>query len=213
MAYVYQHIRLDTDTVFYIGIGSDTDGKFNRANLIKGRKNPHWNNVVNKVGHRVEILTDGISWKEACKEEKRLIKLYGRIADGGILTNITEGGDGVWGMTQDMDLLDRLSKINKGAGNPMFGKTHTIESREKMAVNRGRKFHISVEEKERIRAVKKTNKEIKQLKASLLQTPNIEVWAELYQKQEYLNTIKKPRMKRYERVKAKRNLYEAGHTR
>jgi hypothetical protein len=203
MAYVYQHIRLDTDEVFYIGIGSDK--KYNRAHAIKGRRNPHWHNVVNKVGYRVEILSDSISWEEACKEEKRLIKLYGRIADGGILTNITEGGDGVWGMKQDKELLDRLSKINKGAGNPMFGKTHTIESREKMGVNKGRTFDISDEEKERIREVKKTNKEIKELKATLSQNPNIELWAEISKKEEYLKTVKRERMKRYERVKIKRN--------
>jgi len=203
MVYVYQHIRLDTDEVFYIGIGSDK--KYNRAHAIKGRRNPHWHNVVNKVGYRVEILSDNISWEDACKEEKRLIKLYGRIADGGILTNITKGGDGVWGMRQDKELLDRLSKINKGAGNPMFGKTHTIESREKMGVNKGRTFDISDEEKARIREVKKTNKEIKELKASLSQNPNIELWAEISKKEEYLKMVKRERMKRYERVKAKRN--------
>jgi hypothetical protein len=211
MAYVYQHIRLDTNEVFYIGIGSDTDGKFDRANVVKGRKNPHWHNVVNKVGHRVEILNDGISWKAACEEEKRLIKLYGRIADGGILTNITKGGDGVWGMKQDKELLDRLSKINKGAGNPMFGKTHTIESREKMGVNKGRTFNISDEERERRAEVRRINIEIKELKASLTQTPNIITMVKLLETEEYLNSIKKDRMKRYERVKAKRNPYEAGH--
>jgi hypothetical protein len=212
MAYVYQHIRLDTNEVFYIGIGSDTDGKFDRAHTIKGRRNPHWHNVVNKVGYRVEILSDSISWDDACKEEKRLIKLYGRIADGGILTNITEGGDGVWGMRQDKELLDRLSKINKGAGNPMFGKTHTIESREKMGVNKGKIFNISDEERERRAEVRRINIEIKEMKVSLTQTPNIITMVKLLETEEYLKSIKKERMKRYERVKAKRNPYEAGHT-
>lgn len=85
MAYVYQHIRLDTDEVFYIGIGSDTEGKYSRANSVIGRKNPYWHNIVNKVGHRVEILNDAMSWEEACEEERRLIKLYGRVSDGGNL--------------------------------------------------------------------------------------------------------------------------------
>jgi hypothetical protein len=74
-----------------------------------------------------------------------------------------------------------------------------------MRVNKGRKFHISDEEKERIREVKKTNKEIKELKASLSQNPNIELWAEISKKETYLKTVKRERMKRYERVKTKRN--------
>lgn len=32
MAYVYRHIRLDKNQPFYIGIGSDTDGRYHRAN-------------------------------------------------------------------------------------------------------------------------------------------------------------------------------------
>ena len=45
MAYIYKHIRLDTNEVFYIGIGSDNTYK--RANLKKGR-NIYWNNIINK---------------------------------------------------------------------------------------------------------------------------------------------------------------------
>ena len=212
MAYVYQHIRLDTDEVFYIGIGSDTNGEFVRANNIKDRKNRHWNNIVNKVGYRVEILTDGISWEDACEEERRLIKQYGRVSDGGVLTNITEGGDGVWGLKQDRELLDRLSKINKGDGNPMWGKKHTKESREKMAVNRGRKFNVTDEEKARIKDVKDTNKRVKELRVELIQNPNIITMGKVLELEAHLKVIKRDRMKRYERVKAKRNQYEAGHT-
>jgi len=212
MAYVYQHIRLDTNEVFYIGIGSDTNGEFVRANNVSDRKNRYWNNIVNKVGYRVEILTDGISWGDACKEERRLIKRYGRVSDGGVLTNITEGGDGVWGLKQDTELLNRLSKINKGNGNPMWGKKHTKESREKMAINKGRKFHISDEEKARIKDVKDTNKRIKELRVELIQNPNIITMGKVLELEAHLKVIKRDRMKRYERVKAKRNPSEAGHT-
>lgn len=212
MAYVYQHIRLDTDEVFYIGIGSDTNGEFVRANNVRDRKNRYWNNIVNKVGYRVEILTDGINWEDACEEERRLIKRYGRVSDGGVLTNITEGGDGVWGLKQDTELLNRLSKINKGDENPMWGKKHTKESREKMAVNKGRKFHISDEEKARRKDVKDTNKRIKELRVELIQNPNIITMGKVFELEAHLKVIKKDRMKRYERVKAKRNPFEVGHT-
>jgi hypothetical protein len=97
MAYVYQHIRLDTNEVFYIGIGSDTKGKFVRANTKKSR-NEYWYNVVNKAGYKIEILLDGIEWDEACDEEIRLIKHYGRRdLNEGSLVNMTNGGDGTTG--------------------------------------------------------------------------------------------------------------------
>ena len=207
MAYVYIHLRDDTDAPFYVGIGSDTNGKYERAydEAPNSRKNPHWYNIVNKVGHTVIIVMDNVSWEEACVEEKRLIKHYGRVCDGGVLVNITEGGDGVWGMKQKPELLNRLSEMNKGEGNPMWGKKHTEESREKMGVNKGRTYHISDKEKARINEVKKTNKEIKELRAQLPLNPTIEDMSVIWEKEAYLNTIKRKRMKRYERVKAKRN--------
>jgi len=98
MAYVYQHIRLDTDEVFYIGIGTDSNGKYKRANR-KTHRSEYWNNIVNKAGYRVEILTDGITKDEAAEEEKRLIKHYGRRdINTGILVNMTDGGEGTIGI-------------------------------------------------------------------------------------------------------------------
>jgi len=112
MAYVYQHIRLDTDEVFYIGIGSDTDGKYKRANKKEGR-NPHWHNIVNKAGYRVEILTDGINWEKACEEEKRFIKLYGRRnLNEGNLVNLTDGGEGV--SNPSIEARQKISETHKG---------------------------------------------------------------------------------------------------
>lgn len=97
MAYVYQHIRLDTDEVFYIGIGSDTKGNYVRANTKKSRSD-YWKNIVNKVGYKIEILNEDISWEDACEEERRLIKHYGRKDNNtGILVNLTDGGDGTTG--------------------------------------------------------------------------------------------------------------------
>jgi hypothetical protein len=91
MAYVYQHKRLDTDQVFYVGIGDGEDYK--RAYSTKGR-NKWWKNIVSKHNYKVEILKDNLNWEQACDIEKYYIKKYGRLVDGGILVNITEGGDG-----------------------------------------------------------------------------------------------------------------------
>ena len=37
MAYLYRHIRLDNNEVFYIGIGSDSEGYYKRAKSHKYR--------------------------------------------------------------------------------------------------------------------------------------------------------------------------------
>lgn len=91
MAYVYSHTRVDTGNIFYIGIGSDK--RYSRAFVKKGR-NPYWNNITKNTEYTVTILLDGLTWEEACKEEVLLIQRLGRKNDGGILSNITEGGEG-----------------------------------------------------------------------------------------------------------------------
>jgi hypothetical protein len=127
MAYVYQHIRLDTDEVFYIGIGSDTDGNYERAYEIRRRNNRYWRNIVNKVGYRVEILNDGISWEEACEEEIRLIKHYGRRdLNEGNLVNLTNGGEGGLGHIVSEEVRQKLRDAN-------LGKRMTNESKQKIS--------------------------------------------------------------------------------
>lgn len=96
MSYVYKHIRLDNEKIFYIGVGSDSG--FYRANSNRCR-NKHWFNVVNKVGYRVEIIFDDISFSLALEREKELISKYGLISEGGILVNYTKGGQGQLGLT------------------------------------------------------------------------------------------------------------------
>jgi len=208
MAYVYQHIRLDTDEVFYIGIGSDTEGKYSRANKKEGR-NARWVNVVNKVGYRVEIIKDSISWEEACKEEVRLIKFFGRENfNEGKLVNQTNGGDGTYGLIQSRELLDRLSNMNKGDKNPNWGKKHTKEARDKMGVNKGQKFPIDEIERNRRLLIKNANKRINELSDIELE---LAYWLdrvrdEIGENEQVVQLNKKERIKRYDRVKLKQQI-------
>jgi len=113
MAYVYRHIRLDTDEVFYIGIGSDTDGNYVRANS-KHQRNKHWYSV-SKNGYDVEILFDNLLWEDACKKEKEFIKLYGRKdLKEGTLVNKTNGGDGSVGAIISEETRKKISKAGLG---------------------------------------------------------------------------------------------------
>jgi hypothetical protein len=134
MAYVYRHIRLDKNEPFYIGIGSDKNGKYIRANDIN-KRNKFWKNITNKTKYRVEILFNDLTWEEACEKEIEFISLYGRVdLNNGTLCNMTAGGGGCKDMVITQEHRDKLSKALKGKkglfgkDNPFFGKKHTKES-------------------------------------------------------------------------------------
>jgi hypothetical protein len=131
MPYVYRHIRLDKNEPFYIGIGSDT--YYKRANN-KTRRNKIWKDIVSKSNYEVEILFDNLTWEEACEKEKEFILLYGRKDIGtGILSNLTDGGEGILGNKRTQDFINKRSGKNHhyynkgyliaGEKNPMFGKS------------------------------------------------------------------------------------------
>ncbi len=94
--YIYQHIRLDTNEVFYIGKGvqKKSNYKYYRAFDIK-RRNNIWNSIVSKTGFKVEILATNLSEKECFNLEIELISKHGKIFDNsGTLANYTDGGEG-----------------------------------------------------------------------------------------------------------------------
>lgn len=86
--YIYQHIRLDTNQVFYIGIGKEGTDRINHK-----RRNSIWNNITSKAKYKKEFLFRNLSLQEADQIEKYLIRFYGKIKDNtGILANILDGG-------------------------------------------------------------------------------------------------------------------------
>ena len=154
MPYVYRHIRLDKNEPFYIGIGSDTN--YSRAYSIQKRNNI-WNKIATKSDYEVEILLDNITWNQACIKEKEFILLYGRKdLNTGILSNLTDGGEGVYGLKFTDEVRNKMSIAQKNkkpiseetrnrmsiaskirnAGAIRIGKKHTEETKEKMSLSR-----------------------------------------------------------------------------
>jgi hypothetical protein len=137
MAFVYQHIRLDNNEVFYIGIAT----KNTRPYTHSGR-NKYWKNIVSKYGYKVEILHENISRDNAKKIEIELILKYGRKDLGlGNLVNMTDGGDGCNNVSYEV--RKKHSDDMKGKNNPRFGKSfsHNDNSKNKMSQSRkGVKF-------------------------------------------------------------------------
>jgi hypothetical protein len=100
--YVYVHRRASDGRVFYVGKGSHPD----RAHSSK-RRNSHWQAVVAKHGLVVEVAlhfeTDALA--QQC--ERDLIAWYGRAA----LTNMTDGGDGCFGLVPSAETRAKLSAL------------------------------------------------------------------------------------------------------
>lgn len=126
-AYLYTHTRLDTNEVFYIGIG--TQDNYIRASRSHNRTN-YWNNVVKRCGWKVDILYDNLSWEDACKKEKELIAFYGRIDLGtGTLVNLTDGGEGTLGHKHTEETKEKMSKTRKGR---KYSEEHKLKTKNSM---------------------------------------------------------------------------------
>ena len=122
--YVYEHIRKDNNTCFYVGKGTG-----DRAhNLDRG--NFH-DSVRDEYGCRVKIIKDGLTEEEAFKLERERIEDYvitfgyGAPIEGydnydhnlPYLTNFTWGGEGVSGRKHSEEEKQKMSKAKKGKKN------------------------------------------------------------------------------------------------
>lgn len=105
--YVYIYER--EGQPFYVGMGH-ANRDVSHLNLVKrgkGLKNPHLCHILQKLLREgsapiIRRVAEGLSVDEAKAEEKRLIKLIGRSDLGqGPLTNMTDGGDGYTGWSDE----------------------------------------------------------------------------------------------------------------
>jgi hypothetical protein len=87
--FVYQHIRLDKDEIFYIGKGKMYENKntYRRA-YREDNRNQYWKNIVNKTAYKVEILQEFETELEALTYETELITKHKLKEDGGTLVNL-----------------------------------------------------------------------------------------------------------------------------
>ena len=70
MAYIYRHIRIDTNMPFYIGI-SNTNDEYKRAYSTYDRST-QWKRITNKTEFEVEILIEDLT----CKPKKESLYHY-----------------------------------------------------------------------------------------------------------------------------------------
>jgi len=137
MAYVYRHIRLDTNQVFYIGIGSSPDYKRAKSKLDR---NDFWKRIVNKTDYKVEILFDDLTKEDAIKKEIEFISLYGRSNLGkGTLCNLTNGGEGTSTLILSDASRAKMSMSQKGNTKYLLRTTPQGEINKKISqANKGK---------------------------------------------------------------------------
>lgn len=126
--YVYEHIRLDNETCFYVG-----KGRKKRAYI--SARNPIHDEIVKKHGMKVNIIKDNLSEEEAYDLERKTILHYVFDLGYGIdiigqkdinsteffLTNKAFGGKGSYGAVHTEAWKEQHSLAMSGSNNPMYG--------------------------------------------------------------------------------------------
>lgn len=126
MFYTYAHYRKSDDVLFYIGKGST-----NRASDSR-KRNPHWNNVVNKHGFYYKILERFNCEHAALKKEEELISFYR--AEGFKLANVASGGTANSGPRHSEEVKRQMSAARKGKKRT-YRWTLSEETKEKMRMS------------------------------------------------------------------------------
>lgn len=124
--YVYEHVRLDTSEVFYVG-----KGKHNRATSHKNR-NKHWHNIVQSCGYTHRIVIENIDEELAFLVEQELI-LKHRLLNRK-LANYTNGGEGFSGCKHDESAKKKMSDKARGRTPHNKGRSASEETRKKMSL-------------------------------------------------------------------------------
>lgn len=133
--YVYRHVRLDTNEVFYVGKGSSNlrgathKVFYQRAYRKSGKdRTSFWHNIANKTDYIVEIIFQSFDHDEILKKEVEFIKLYGRRdLNLGTLVNLCDGGTGATGTiisTKAKQRLSHRSKLQREEKHPRSKPVH-----------------------------------------------------------------------------------------
>ncbi len=128
--YVYEHRRLDTGAVFYVGKGT---GQRSRVTFNRNR---HWRRVAERHGWSAHVVCRMDDEDLAFLAEVELIDLHRRI--GSPLTNVTDGGGGTVGYRWPADVLRRRAAKLRGRVRPLVsaalkGRPKSEEHRRNLA--------------------------------------------------------------------------------
>ena len=160
--FLYRHIRLDKNEVFYIGVGTKTNNpnkqnynEIYRRAFLRAIRNPFWKNIVAKTKYKVEIICESNDYEEIENKEKEFIELYGRRElKNGTLVNMIDGGKGQKSVHLKKHSEETKKKMSLAAKGKKFSEEHKDKLRQAKLNNpnrfwKGKKF--SEEHKKRLR--------------------------------------------------------------
>lgn len=135
--YVYRHLKNDSASPIYIGMAqkiedyNSIETEFKRGYELTHNRSDVWFRAFEKHGgFTVEIVADELTKAEAIAKEIELIALYGRYKYGGPLCNLTDGGEGVWGLEHSDESKAKMSHSAKNRK-----KQRSVESRQAQSKN------------------------------------------------------------------------------
>jgi len=112
--YIYEHVRLDTNEVFYVGKGTIKKTNPYGRSQEKSRRSELWKKVIKKTDYEIRVVFEHEDEKIVFLKETELIKLYGRKDLGlGPLVNFTDGGDGTSGAVRSDEFKKKVSNYHK----------------------------------------------------------------------------------------------------
>ena len=122
--YVYEHIRLDTNKVFYVGKGKD------RRAALWSNRSEHWKRIKSKAGISIKYIAVNLDEELALFAEQERINQLRRL--GYELCNKTDGGDGLCGMkfTEEHKTKIRQSNIGKKRSKEFSAKLSIIKGKQ-----------------------------------------------------------------------------------
>jgi hypothetical protein len=113
--YLYRHIRLDNNQVFYIGIGTKNKKNIYKRAYSDTSRNTYWKHITNNTDYKIDIVLESDDYEFIKEKEKEFIALYGRKdLHLGTLVNLTDGGDGTIGRKHTKEAIKKISLKNKG---------------------------------------------------------------------------------------------------
>ena len=147
--YVYEHWRPDINLPFYVG-----KGKKGRANNTQRGNNTYYTRVVNKLKRNnltVEVrkIFTGLDEEMALALEKSQIS-YWR-SHGVVLSNLTDGGDGISGYRFSDAQKQHMSKVIKDLPPEVWAVI-------KAAVSKARKNHTPSNETRKLMSLAQTGR-------------------------------------------------------
>ena len=132
--YVYEHIRLDTGEVFYVGKGSGL-----RAWDMRHNRNPHHVAIqkkMKKLGLEVSVRLVREEMTESCAFSLERALICAHRALGASLVNMTDGGDGL--KNPSPEVRKKMGEANRGHTRS-YGRVLSPESKKKIGdAQRGR---------------------------------------------------------------------------